>query len=44
MLSQTDANRWLDLGLNTAYAFTGNSNMSLFTANHISAIVYVPEL
>jgi len=44
MQDQTDGARWVDLGWNTAYAFTGNSNMSVFTANHISAIVNSGEL
>ena len=39
MQDQTDANRWLDLGLNTAYAFTANGDLAVFTADHISAIV-----
>ena len=44
MLTQSDATRWADLGFNTAFAFTGNSNMSLFTTNHISAIVNSQEM
>ena len=44
MHTQTDANRWADLGWNTAYAFTGDSTMSVFTTNHISAIVNSQEL
>ena len=44
MLTQSDATRWHDLDFNTAYAFTGNSNMSLFSGNHISAIVNSQEL
>ena len=44
MHTQTDAARWADLGWNTAYAFTADSDMSLFTTNHISAIVNSQEL
>ena len=44
MLDQTDASRWHDLGLNTAFAFTANSFLSLMRANHISAIVNSQEL
>ena len=35
MLSQSDANRWLDLNLNTAFLVTGNSNLSLLRSNGI---------
>ena len=44
MHSQADAARWADLGWNTAYAFTADSNMSLFQGNGISAIVNSQEL
>ena len=35
MLSQSDANRWLDLCINTAFMVTANSNLSLLRSNGI---------
>ena len=38
MQTQADANRWLDLGLNTAFNITGNSSISLLASNGLWAI------
>jgi hypothetical protein len=43
MVSQSDANRWLDLCINTAFTVTGNSNLSLLRSNGISLLGTVEE-
>src|SRR5262245_61230704 len=44
MHSQADANRWLDLNLNTAFTITANSNLALLRANGLSAVIQSDEL
>jgi autotransporter passenger strand-loop-strand repeat protein len=44
LLDQSAANRWLDLGLNTAFGFTGDSNLALMGSNGISAILANQDL
>jgi hypothetical protein len=39
ILTQADASRWLDLGLNTAFRTTGNTQMSLLRSNGLFAVV-----
>lgn len=38
LVTQSDANRWLDVGWNTAFAITDNSSLSLARTNGISVI------
>jgi hypothetical protein len=38
LLVQSDASRWLDLGWNTAFGVTGNTDLSIARANGISVI------
>ena len=42
--SQSDANRWLDLSLNTMFGMTSNTPLSLLRANGIDAVVQHDEL
>ena len=39
MDTQSDANRWLNLGINTAFGLTGDSNLALLRANGLYAVV-----
>src|SRR5208337_2759401 len=41
--TQSDANRWANLGWNTAYTLTSNSNISVAQANNISVIQYIGD-
>jgi hypothetical protein len=43
MLSQSDANRWLELCMNTAFLITGNSNLAILRSNGISLIGAVED-
>jgi hypothetical protein len=43
MLSQADADRWKDLGLNTAFLLTGNSSLSLLRSNGLWAVLQTNE-
>jgi hypothetical protein len=42
--SQADANRWKDLGLNTAFALTSDSPLSLLRSNGLWAVIQANEL
>jgi hypothetical protein len=44
MLDQSDASRWKDLGLNTGFTLTGNSNIMLLRSNGLWAILQFNEL
>jgi hypothetical protein len=44
MHTQSDANRWLDLNWNTAYALTADSSLSLLRSNKIWAVLQLDEL
>jgi hypothetical protein len=44
IITQADADRWADLSWNTAFALTGNSDLSLLRSNGISAILQLDEI
>ena len=39
LTTQSDANRWHDLGINTAFGITGDSSLALFRSNGLSAVI-----
>jgi len=43
LITQSDADRWANLGWNTAYTLTSNSNISVAQANDISVIQYIGD-
>ena len=43
LITQSDADRWANLGWNTAYTLTSNSNISVAQANNISVIQYIGD-
>jgi hypothetical protein len=44
MLTQADANRWLDLNLNTMFGMTSNSSLALLRANGLWAVEQSNEI